>query len=205
MNSHCPIRPTMPFCLDEESRLVLNQIGYDRSVVDTAIEDYRNLCITYPDLVEPSKQGFILYFRAKYSQESAEVQKSLFGNSLWTPGYKEVKALEEEGYWREAISAAHVEWLCLKKGRAGQSISPFGQFRYFLRKQMPLPISIEDNWVPNGFLRRLIKETILLSRPFPDDILTGIVSQAREQSIKPAYLPRYCYQYFKDIFYSHNS
>lgn len=149
----------MSYIPDPETMLVLKQIGYSDVAVTGALASFKAVSNNFPDLVKPTSKNFVLFLRASNVHECARAEKDLNHFGIWSPGNAEVLALEQEGYWKEIISFALIEFLC-KPYRKGVPISKFAIFRSYLRKKEPLVQSNIDGWKPSMYLTRFIKEEL---------------------------------------------
>lgn len=184
------------FTPDPETLLILEQAGFLKSEISSALNDYSYLIMRYPDLVKPSTPGFTLFLKTKYCKTAVSVSKNLQGDDIWIPGNAEIEKLKEEGYWKEIISSALIDYLTNLKSWEN-AVSKFAIFRSYLRKKLPLELIISENWYPNAYLIAQIRADLQIEEKNYCTFWEHFTNLVSQNKIEGRFVPRYFYNFVK--------
>lgn len=150
----------------------------------------------YPDLVAPTDKDFALFFTSKFPVQSSSVDRVLFGGDVWAPGNAELKTLEGEGYWREIIAAALLNYYSKPRRPIGV-ISKFALFRSYLRRLEPLTATPLSHWYPSNYLCRLIESEFAISTTTYSVFMPHFLQSAARKEVPKHLVPRFFFNFVK--------
>lgn len=181
---------------ESETLLVLEQAGFPRNEIETALTEYKDLVEKYPDLVNPSCKDFTLFLKTRFRKSANDVANNMNGSDLWVPSIAEIAKLEQEGYWREIISNALIDHLTSRGGRKG-AISKFAIFRSYLREKLLLDFIDSANWYPNAYLIALVRNELQIGEQAYTSFWGHFIDLAAKREIEGRFVPRYFYNFVK--------
>ena len=184
------------FTPDSETLLILEQAGFPKDEIHSALIDYSYLITRYPDLVKPSTPDFALFLKTKYYKTAVSVSKNMKGDDIWVPGKAEIEKLEDEGYWREIISSALIDYLTNWKSWEN-TVSKFAIFRSYLRKKLPLELIISENWYPNAYLIAQVSADLQIEEKIYCTFWDHFTNLVYQNKIEGRFVPRYFYNFVK--------
>lgn len=184
------------FAPNTETLTVLEQAGYSKTDIQNAVVEYGSMVNSYPDLVEPTDKDFAIFFTSKFAVQSRSVDRLLYGSDVWAPGNAELKTLEGEGYWREIISAALLDYYSRPR-RPNGVISKFALFRSYLRRLEPLaPVPI-SRWYPSSYLCRLIENEFGIDVKTYSLFMGHFQGLAECKQVQEHLVPRFFFNFIK--------
>jgi hypothetical protein len=186
----------MTYYPDPEVLLVLKQVGYSESTLCNAVESFKLAGRTFPELLNINDKNFVLFLRARSVKEMAHVEKKIGRIGTWCPGFSEIMVLEEEGYWKEIIFYALLEFLTLPP-RRGIVISVFALFRAFLRKREKLRCDCIESWSPSPYLKKIIREELQINELHHSIFIEEFKKSALTRNIENRLVPRYYFNFAK--------
>lgn len=184
------------FAPKTETLTVLEQAGYSKADIENAVTEYGSMASRYPDLVVPTDKDFAIFFTSKFAAQSSSVDRVLYGGDVWAPGNVELKTLEGEGYWREIISAALLDYYS-KPRRPRGVISKFALFRAYLRRLEPLKAMPISQWYPSNYLCRLIENEFAITPASYVAFMTHFLELAERKQVQGHLVPRFFFNFVK--------
>lgn len=184
------------FAPNTETLTVLEQAGYSKADIANAVAEYGSMASSYPDLVVPTDKDFAMFFTSKFAVQSSSVDRVLYGSDVWAPGNAELKTLEGEGYWREIISSALLDYYSRPRRPKGV-ISKFALFRSYLRRLEPLKATPISQWYPSNYLCRLIENEFSITPTSYVAFMTHFLQLAERKHVQEHLVPRFFFNFVK--------
>lgn len=184
------------FAPNSETLTVLEQAGYSKRDIQNAVAEYGSMASSYPDLVVPTDKDFAVFFTSKFAAQSSSVDRVLYGSDVWAPGNAELKTLEGEGYWREIVSAALLDYYS-KPRRPNGVISKFALFRSYLRRLEPLATIPISQWYPSNYLCRLIENEFGIGVTSYSVFMPHFLNLAEHKQVQEHLIPRFFFNFVK--------
>lgn len=184
------------FAPDTETLTVLEQAGYSKEDIKNAVAEYASMASSYPDLVVPTDKDFALFFTTKFSVQSSLVDRVLYGSDIWAPGNAELKTLEGEGYWREMISSALLDYYSKPRSPKG-AISKFALFRSYLRRLEPFKAMPISQWYPSNYLCQLIEKEFAITPASYVSFMTHFRELAERKHVQEHLVPKFFFNFVR--------
>ncbi|WP_339673895.1 hypothetical protein [Dasania marina] len=180
-----------------EAQLVLRQIGYPSTLIETAIAEYQSAISKRPGYCMSRDHDFVTFLRTRFFRQSVVIEAKHRKIGLWQPTTLQYKELEDLGYWKEVIDNQLSHFIFDGNQSTEIVISKYGLFKDYLQRRVPIANLDISNWRPSKSLTATIFTELIVYEEDFDLFFVDFLALAKKRGVESHLLPRFFFSFIK--------